>query len=288
MKTTLSHLPENKQQEIQRIAEIIREVVNPEKIILYGSHAKGGWVEDRYTDKHGTLYEYISDYDFLVVTKNNPEKTYSQEARIMDSVDRYKPPVNLEIHEIEYINEGLETGEYFFVDIVREGIVLYDNGSLQFATSRELTKAEKKQKAQRYFDTWFPQATEFITDCNHAFNRGSLKKSVFELHQASECLYYATLLVFTDYKPKTHNLWKLRKKSKPYSKELFQVFRAETDKHEEHLFDLLKRGYIDARYRTDYVITAEELSVLIERVTSMVPVVEQICKEKIASMQTGD
>lgn len=284
MKTSLSHLPENKQHEIQRIAEIIREVVNPEKIILFGSYAKGGWVEDRYTDKHGTLYEYISDYDFLVVTKDNPEKTYSQESKIMDRVDRYKPPVNLEIHELDYINKGLQEGEYFFVDIISEGTLLFDKSDLQFASPNELTREEKKKKAQRYFDTWFPQANEFIIDCRHAYDRGSLNKAAFELHQAMESLYYATLLVFTDYKPKTHNLWKLRKKAKPYSRELFQVFRAETDKHEEHLFDLLKRGYVDARYRSDYVIQKGEMTALLERVIRIVPLVERICKEKIASV----
>lgn len=284
MKTTLSHLPENKQHEIQRIAEIIREVVNPEKIILFGSYAKGNWVEDRYTDKHGTLYEYISDYDFLVVTKDNQDKTYTQESKIMDRVDRYKPPVNLEIHELDYINKGLDEGEYFFVDIVKEGILLFDKHNVQFASPRELTPQEKKEKAQRYFDTWFPQAGEFIIDCSHAFNRGNLKKAAFELHQATESLYYVTLLVFTDYKPKTHNLWKLRKKTKAYSKELFEIFRAETDKKEEHLFDLLKRGYVDARYRTDYFITSEELSTLISRVNEMVPIVERFCKEKIDMM----
>ncbi|MBT1704447.1 HEPN domain-containing protein [Chryseosolibacter indicus] len=283
MKTSLSHLPENKQHEFQRITDIIKEVVNPEKIILFGSYAKGTWVEDRYTDKHGTRYEYISDYDFLVVTRQNPEKTYSQESKIMDRVDRYEPPVNLEIHGLDYINKGLEEAEYFFVDIIREGILLYDKNYLQFASPKDLTPAEKKQKAERYFKTWFPQANEFIIDCNHAFNRDSLNKSAFELHQATESLYYATLLVFTDYKPKTHNLWKLRKKTKPYSKELFQIFRAETDKHEEHLFDLLKRGYVDARYRTDYVITKEELAALIQRITKMVLLVERICKDKIES-----
>lgn len=92
------------------------------------------------------------------------------------------------------------------------------------------------------------------------------------------------LLVYTDYKPKTHNLWKLRKKTKPYSKELFEVFQTETDKQEEHLFDLLKRGYVDARYREDYVITSDELSVLTERVGKMIPIVEKYCKEKIKSI----
>jgi uncharacterized protein len=283
MKTSLTHLPENKQYEIKRIADIILEVVNPEKIILFGSYAKGNYVEDRYQDKHGTTYEYISDYDFLVVTKDNPEKTYVQESKIVDRVDRYKPPVNLEIHELDYINKGLEEGEYFFVDIVSEGILLYDKNNVQFASPRELTQTEKKQKAQRYFDTWFPQASQFILACKVFEDMGNLKIAAFQLHQATESLYYATLLVFTDYKPKTHNLWKLRKKSKQYSKELFEVFRAETDKQEEHLFDLLKRGYVDARYRTDYVITQNELSTLIERVTLMVPVVERICREKITT-----
>lgn len=284
MKTSLSHLPENKQHEIQRISEIIREVVNPEKIILFGSYAKGGWVEDRYTDKHGTLYEYISDYDFLVVTKDNPEKTSTQESMVMDRVDRYKPPVNLEIHELDYINKGLEEGEYFFVDITTEGILLYDKSNVAFASPRELTSSEKKIKAQRYFDTWFPQSETCIKTSKFNLAEGDLKLGVFILHQAAETLYYSILLVFTDYKPKTHNLWRLRKKSKPYSKELFEVFRAETDKHEEHLFDLLKRGYVDARYRADYVITNQELSILIDRVSMMMPVVEKICKEKIASL----
>lgn len=284
MKVSLEHLPENKQHEINRIVDIIKEVVNPEKIILFGSYAKGGWVEDRYNDKHGTLYEYISDYDFLVVTKNNTEKVYTQESQIMDKVYHFKPPVNLEIHEINYIDKGLEEGEYFFVDILREGILLYEKSNLEFASLKELTQSEKKQKAQRYFDTWIPQAHVFLKNAKFDFDEGHLKIGAFELHQATESLYYATLLVFTDYKPKTHNLWKLRKKAKPYSKELFQVFRVETDKHEEYLFDLLKRGYVDARYRNDYVITKEELFTLIERFSIMVPIVEQICEEKIASL----
>lgn len=282
MKTALDHLPENKQFEIQRIAEIIKDVVNPEKIILFGSYAKGNYVEDRYQDRHGTTYEYISDYDFLVVTKGNPEKTYKQEAVITDKADRFKPPLNLEIHDIDYINEGLEQGEYFFVDIVNEGILLYDTGSLQFATPRELTNAEKKVKAERYYDTWFPQAGIFLKGSKYYKGEGALKTAAFELHQSTESLYYAVLLVFTDYKPKTHNLWKLRKKSKPYSKELFSVFRAETDNREKHLFDLLKRGYVDARYRSDYVITEDELTTLIERVGIMIPIVESICRGKIA------
>jgi predicted transcriptional regulator len=104
------------------------------------------------------------------------------------------------------------------------------------------------------------------------------------LHQVAESFYYTALLVFTGYKPKTHNLKKLRKQSKELSEELFLVFPVEKNKTEKHLFDLLKRGYIDARYRSDYVITGEELFFLIEHLRKMEIIVEKICKEKIASI----
>lgn len=282
MKTSLSHLSENKQYEIRRIADIIRDVVNPEKIILFGSHAKGTQVEHRYQTRDGIIHEYISDYDFLVVTKDNPEKTYVQESKIMDRVDHFNPPVNLEIHEIDYINEGLGWGQYFFADIVREGVLLYDTGDVQFAEPHKLTGKEERERAQRYFDLWFPRSSGFLNGVKFFLSQNELKIGAFNLHQATESLYYALLLVFTGYKPKTHNLWKLRKKTKAYSDELFLVFKAESDKQEEHLFDLLKRGYVEARYKQDqYEITREELDELISRVDMMISITDKICRQRI-------
>ncbi|MBN8877669.1 MAG: HEPN domain-containing protein [Sphingobacteriales bacterium] len=280
MKHSLDHLPAAKQAEIHRIMLIIQDVVHPEMIILFGSYAKGKYVEHRYVSD-GITYEYISDYDFLVVTKDNPEKAFDQESRIMDLTERINPPVNLEIHEIDYINKGLEWGEYFWIDIIKEGVLLYNKGSVKFSEPRELNPAEKKEKAQRYFNTWFPQAPAFLKGSNFHKNEGNLRIATFELHQATESLYYATLLVCTDYKPKTHNLWKLRRKAKPYSEELFHIFRAETDKQEKELFELLKQGYIDARYREDFTITEQELFILTERVSTMIPIVEKICSQRM-------
>lgn len=283
MNNPLFHLPEDTQAEIRHIMDIIKEVVNPEMIILYGSHATGKQVNDKYLENTGTILDYTSDYDFLVVTENDPEDFHKWESEIMNRTDKSKNPVSLEIHGIDYINKGLELGEYFFTEIVKYGIALYDTGKVNFADPRELTPLEEKERAQRYFDTWFPQSEEFIEGSKFHLSRGHPKIGVFELHQAAESLYYSVLLVFTAYKPKTHNLWKLRKRTIPYSGELYQVFGTEIDKNEKYLFDLLKRGYIDARYRHDYKITSEELTILIEKVKWMASIVEKVCKGKIAS-----
>src|SRR5258705_11450204 len=118
MKANLSHLPEAKQKQIFQIVEIIKEVSAPEMVILFGSYAKGKQVEHRYTGKDGINYEYISDYDFLVVSKNNIIKEYELEDIINNRTSRFEPSINLQIHEIDYINEGLAFGQYFFTDIV--------------------------------------------------------------------------------------------------------------------------------------------------------------------------
>ncbi len=90
------------------------------------------------------------------------------------------------------------------------------------------------------------------------------------------------ILVHTGYKPKTHNLDKLKRYVKRFSEELAGVFPDNTPE-EKHLFDLLKRGYIDTRYKETYEITQEEVTTLIERVGRLLSIAEQLCREKIAS-----
>lgn len=287
MNTNLSHLPEKKQKEIAEIIEIIKEEANPEKIILFGSHVGDKWVEDEYLED-GIKFSYISDYDFLVVVKKGEgqEKEHAIISHIENRTNHIENAVSPIVHDIDYINEGLSFGQYFFTDIIREGILLYNTGNYEFVKPKLLTSEEEKQKAQGYFDLWYPKAKEFLEHAKFASSRNTLTMGAFQLHQATECFYNTVLLVFTGYKPKTHNLQKLRNYSKHISSELYSIFRTPPlDEKEFHLFDLLKRGYIDARYKLDYQITAEELKELIEKVTKMQSVVEQICREKIEGIE---
>jgi len=285
MKTSLSYLPQIKQDQILQVVDIIKEVVNPEKVILFGSYARNAWVEDKYFE-NGVQYEYISDYDFLIVTKGNNEKEFVLVDKILNkSRDRFETPVNAIIHDIDYINEGLEIGQYFFTDIAKEGILLYDNNAIEFSKPRELSNKELQKIAQDYFDNWYVESSDFMDGVLLYQEKEKFRKSIFLLHQAAEHFYNTVLLVFTGYKPKTHNLDKLRHFTKQLSTELFTIFPFPvTDKIENHLFNLLKKGYIDARYKNDYVITKDELKILIDRIWQMQKIVQKICLNKIQSM----
>ena len=73
MKTTLTHLPPHKQAELRQIVgALIPQFKDIEMVILYGSYARGTWVEDKYVE-NGNTYEYKSDYDLLVIVSKNSQ-----------------------------------------------------------------------------------------------------------------------------------------------------------------------------------------------------------------------
>nr|WP_241760895.1 hypothetical protein [Rickettsia endosymbiont of Ixodes scapularis] len=70
--------------------------------------------------------------------------------------------------------------------------------------------------------------------------RGNLNKCAFELHQATESLYSTILLVFSNYKPKLHDIEKLGSMAENYNSELLQLFPIATPDQKE-CFELLQK-----------------------------------------------
>jgi predicted nucleotidyltransferase len=209
MKTDLSHLPDHKQAELKKIvAALIPQYKDIEMIILYGSFARGNWVEDKYIE-NGNTYEYKSDYDLLIITNSNTQANADNfVSAVTGKLDELKlnTPVHPIFHGIGFVNEALSEGNYFFGDIKREGIFLFNTSRYQLADKRTMSPAELAQRAQEDFDQWITSANNFYKMYRFAFGEGDLKEAAFVLHQTTERLYGALQLVFTGYKPKTHDV----------------------------------------------------------------------------------
>ncbi len=283
MKKTLAHLPERKRHELARIVSIIREMApKTEMIILFGSYARGNAVEDVTKDGH-TTYEYSSDFDILVIVKSQS---------LADQIDLWydiedkagklpvETPVTLIAHNIGYVNAQLEKGQYFFSDIKKEGIVLYDSKNCKLAEPKELTPQERLGQAKTDFKEWFNSAEVFYKHYEYALKDKDYKHAAFMLHQATECFYGTVLLVYTNYKPKTHKIDKLRKMVGQHDPVFFKTFPMGTDE-EKRRFDLLRQAYVRARYDTSYKITAEELKYLGRCVEILTEQTETSCQEKM-------
>jgi HEPN domain-containing protein len=103
------------------------------------------------------------------------------------------------------------------------------------------------------------------------------------LHQAAERYLTAVILAFGQHKAKTHDLEKLDRQVCNLHADFFTVF-PRGDEQQKRYFELLKKAYIDARYKRDFVITREELEYLAARVRKLQELAKRICEEHIAAM----
>ena len=279
MKTSLEHLPEKKQQQLRALAGLICAEAEVEMVILFGSYARGDWVEDA---EGG----YFSDFDVLAIVKSQTMvDKLNLWSKIEDRARKVTGPtaLSLIVHDIKDVNEQLEKGFYFFSDIRKEGIVIYDSGRFHLAEAKERPLAERKAQAQVWFEQWFESAVHFDETHEFSVSKGRFKEAAFLLHQSTERLYHCALLVLTAYKPKVHNLEDLGKRAGDLHPALRNVFpRGNTE--DDRLFKLLKHAYVDARYDPKFTITREELATLAGHVRVLRERVEQVCRERIAGM----
>jgi predicted nucleotidyltransferase/HEPN domain-containing protein len=302
MRTDLDHLPLAKQRELERVVEILfeefeeaRGLATQEwkkkgrilKIILYGSYARGGWVDEPHTAKG-----YQSDFDVLLIVNDKrltdrveywakAEERLNRELAITKTL---KTPVNFIVHTLQEVNDGLAHGRFFFMDVARDGIAIYQSEDSELAEPKPKTPDQALAMAREYFEEWFPAGMRAHVNFQDDLKRGWNKDAAFMLHQATERLYHCVLLVCTFYTPHVHNLGFLRTQAERLDRRLTYVWPTDTRK-ERAMFEKLKAAYVKARYSRHYRISGEELAWLGAYVEELGRVVQTICEERIQELE---
>jgi predicted nucleotidyltransferase/HEPN domain-containing protein len=302
MRTDLNHLPPSKQRELERVVQILFEEFEEArvlatqdwkkkgrilKIILYGSYARGGWVDEPHTAKG-----YQSDFDLLIIVNDErltdrveywakAEERLNRELSITKTL---KTPVNFIVHSLHEVNDGLAHGRFFFMDVARDGIAIYQSDDSELAEPKPKTPDQALAMAQEYFAEWFPSATKRFEIARFDMEKAFNKDAAFDLHQATERLYHCVLLVCTFYTPHVHNLGFLRAQAERLDRRLTYVWPMDS-RRERAMFEKLKDAYVKARYSRHYRISEEELTWLSGCVEELGRVVQTICQERISMLQ---
>jgi uncharacterized protein len=276
MNTSLNHLTIQRQEEITKAVQIIVKAVQPEKIILFGVYGPGGEYGAIGALQRASLPRVLDAYDLLVITRTDDRRSDYELQDIIENRCRDRVAVTALVHDIGYVNKRLSEGQYFFALLDTEGILLYDSRRVPLVKAGMPNIEEVKWMAQRDFERWGQQARAFFRSAEFNLDISEWKIATFLLHQAAEQAYQAILLVFTGYKPTTHNLDKLRRYTNRFSVELAMIFPRDNPE-EDDVFRLLSSGYVDARYKEEFMITEEEVRLLLERVRRLLNIAERVC-----------
>lgn len=301
MKNDVDHLPAVQQEELALATRILMEefVVATSratqpwkkngkilKIVLFGSYARGDWVD---APENG----YQSDYDLLIIVNHADltdiaEYWYVAEDRIMrdPTIPR---PVNIIVHTLDEVNQGLARGEYFWVDIAHDGIALYELPGTTLAAPRPLTAADAVAASSKYLDEKFPDIGVWLETATAQLVREEdpvryRRHAAFNLHQSAETAYICFLLVRSQYVPRSHNLKFLRSLAEDKEPALIDCWPRAT-KLDRRRFELAKRAYVEARYSPSYEIGIDDLHAIRTAVCKLRETVERRSRAWIDSLQ---
>ncbi len=303
MKSSLDHIPPRKQRELARALEILHEEFEDAlgegtadfkkrgrilKIILFGSYARGTFVDEPHTMKG-----YRSDFDLLVIVNNRKLTDFAEywykaaDRLIRDSF--IETPAQFIVHSLREVNTQLKEGHYFFSDIRKEGIVLYELDDEPLAEPKPLTAEDRSRVAREHFEHRYAEAEATLLGAH--FYRNSTKNSgdvfagwaAFLLHQTLEQAYSCVLLTLTNYGPASHNIKFLRSLAEEQDLRLVEAFPR--DHHRERAwFNTINEAYVKARYSKHFEISEEALVWLGERTAHLLERVKQVCEEHLTKL----
>lgn len=299
MKASIDHLPEEKQLELQRVVDILHDEFQDAlseassdwkkngrilKIILFGSYARGDWV-----DEPNTMKGYRSDYDILVVVNNNKLADFAYWYKAKDRLLRdrlVKTPTSFIVHSRRFVNTAIRNGQYFFTDIREQGIVLYELDEEPLETPRAENSQQALRLAREYFGSRFPYAEYqhklFLT----AAADKQLASAAFQLHQAIKHTYAVVLLVLTNYAPPSHKLSFLRSLAESQDSRLAVAWPR--DQHRTRAwFNTLNEAYVKARYSKHYEISEEALTWLGDQTRELQRIAEQVCLDHLSKLEAA-
>jgi predicted nucleotidyltransferase/HEPN domain-containing protein len=301
MRTNVDHLPQVQQDELARVVRILmaefeeataratqpwRRNGKIYKIILFGSYARDDWVDE---PENG----YQSDFDLLIVVSHSDlteiaDYWYVAEDKVLrdPAIGR---PVNIIVHSIDEVNQALKRGEYFWVDIARDGIALYELPQHELAAPMPAAPKDALQLAEGYFsaklgdvNVWLETAAE--QSAKSEDTERYRRHAAFNLHQATEAAYACFLLVRTLYFPRSHNIKFLRSLAEDNEPRLIEAWPRAT-KIDRRRFELLKRAYVEARYAVNYEIGADDLEALTVSVRRLRDLVEGVSNERLEKLR---
>src|SRR3546814_8501184 len=143
MRTDIDHLPAAKQRELERIVEILfdefgqatenatgrRKGARILKVVLFGSFARGDWV-----DAPLSANQYKSDYDILLIVSQKEltdraaycAKAEERLIRAYTIEKTLRTPVNFIVHSLPDVNDGITEGAVCILEVATDGMALYE------------------------------------------------------------------------------------------------------------------------------------------------------------------
>lgn len=291
MKRSIKRLPKCTQFELNTLRDLIlQHIPKCAKIVLFGSYGRGkGYILYDEVIENDARKSYQSDLDLLIIMPTPFHKITEEKLskhvlpkynQILEEKCKRHAPARIIVESMKRVNKNLEISQFFFTEVIKEGVLLYDSGEFKFSKARELSPQEIYDRSKRYYRISFADGEMFFGTSKFSSGVKWYRNGSFQMHQACENYYNTIELVHTHYQPKCHKLEKLAPPLYKYARELADVFPLDNE-FQQRCFTLLCEAYTRARYDIDFDVTQEEYEYLTSRVEILRKITIDVCQKHL-------
>ncbi len=288
METLINQTSDYLGEDIQQLVEVITNMVALEKIICFGGTvhrvSKRNCFEEsgQYTDIVKSAYSLL-----LIPQANQPLPNVIIQQRTEEATKATTELVTI-IHSMDEVNAALENGSSFFSSIYQRGVLIYDGGEQAFATPGQGKPiASRIANREKFWDKWHGLAVGFLQGAAFYRTVEELRLAVYMLHQSVRHCYIGVLRVITGYHVNGDmglaRLSRLADATLP-DQTIALPHKTASD---IRLTGLLLKGYRDARYNDTFDITSEDVSQLMDCVSTVIKEANQLCLQRIQQLKDG-
>jgi HEPN domain-containing protein len=261
--TDLIALPPATEPGIGLLITNITRLVPAEKLFLLSSAAAG--------------------YHLLALLPGNTPHTFREyQHSVQSACSEYGSVVLWCLHTGEAV-KLLRAGHLFFSLHCTTNRLVYDTGRVPLPETRDINVTAIVEKARATFHRPFSMACSFLDGAKYYAATSQTKTAAFSLHQAAEPALRALLLAVMHYNGYGHDLRGLLRRYAYFVPPPERIFF--NTAHDSALLQLLNNAYMHTRYKNNYAIGADELALLLHKVTALHRQVQQCFEKRVAMFE---
>lgn len=267
-------LPKEISKELRLALELIILTVKPEKIFMV-KHAD-------HIHPENELYTHL-----IIIISNKFQRKFLELEPLLDFALLNTFRISFSVHVSGRLSDNFEEGLLFYLMNCIPQNLIYDDGVKQMPKINLVKLLESKAKAEANFLSNHHVAETFYQNAKHLFNEGKHALSCFMLQQASELSLRALITAFKGIDKKTHSITELMKHVAVIAPQVDLIFPMGTH-GDKVLLKLLEEVYIQSRYETGFVITEEQLTILIDRVAHLLELTKAVFEQNFKCLDIAE
>jgi uncharacterized protein len=248
----------------EALLDKIQEAINTERIFILAASFSKHHVISSFTEQHASLL-HVAGLLLLVITKEEDASLHDKESYIEQTCNDLLPVTAIVLRSQQF-SEWSSNAHPFAFTIYKKALIIFEKEETMIpGPSAQKDDSSEKEKL---LAATINRAEEFLAGTNLFHLRRQNTMAAFMLHQSAEQCLRVLLQITTGYYCNTHSIERLLRINSFLYPSLAEIFPQQTEKDKTRL-QLLQKAYIDTRYKEDYCIHQNNLTILTERIAKL-------------------